>query len=411
MFKRIIFVLIIFTNPIWAQNTRHSEDFLHSDWMNTKIPPDQSFFLYSNDNWIKNNPIPKDFPQWSIFRKLGKANLLRLKHLLVSLPIHQDAFAKKINQQLYQIYQSGLDIKTIEKTKNIPLLPLIQQIKTIDSSQDLAQTIGLLHQIDVPVFFKFSSFFDYHRRHFKIANIAENGLLLPAKSYYFRNGKNAKAIQSSYLLYLKHLFININLTPEEATKKAEDVWFFEHGLAQFFHEKAFFRNPHQIDNRSNSLSFIEHYPALHFDIYFETIGFSDVIHINNSTPDYLKELNNIIGKTSLDTIKFYLLAHLLHEYAPYMDQEYSSASCQFHRAIQGNKRCSARWLIVLSNINKYLGFALGDLYIEKYHKAGDIKKAKKIYQQIKAEMAKTIPKSTWLSEETRANALKKLHHS
>ena len=106
MFKHII-ALVIFTNLIWAQNTRHPDDFLHSDWMNTKIRPDQSFFLYSNDNWIKKNPIPKDFPQWSIFRKLGKANLLRLKHLLENLPNHKEAYAKKINQQLYR--KSGVN--------------------------------------------------------------------------------------------------------------------------------------------------------------------------------------------------------------------------------------------------------------------------------------------------------------
>ena len=205
MLKRITIVVICFllSSLSWAKKNLHPDDYIHKDWMNTAISQEENFFLYSNDQWIKNNPIPNDFAQWSIFRKLGKANLLRLRHLLEKLPSQEDAYAKKINQQLYALYQSGLDIRTIEKTKDTPLLGLIQQIKTIHNDQDLAQTIGLLHQIDVPVFFKFTSFFDYHHRHFKIANIQESGLLLPAKNYYFKSGKNAKSIQASYLLYLK----------------------------------------------------------------------------------------------------------------------------------------------------------------------------------------------------------------
>ena len=163
MLKRITIVVICFllSSLSWAKKNLHPDDYIHKDWMNTAISQEENFFLYSNDQWIKNNPIPNDFAQWSIFRKLGKANLLRLRHLLEKLPSQEDAYAKKINQQLYALYQSGLDIRTIEKTKDTPLLGLIQQIKTIHNDQDLAQTIGLLHQIDVPVFFKFTSFFDY----------------------------------------------------------------------------------------------------------------------------------------------------------------------------------------------------------------------------------------------------------
>jgi putative endopeptidase len=53
--------------------------------MNKTIRPEDDFFLFSNGNWIKNNPIPPSESRWGSFNELENSNKKKLTEILENL--------------------------------------------------------------------------------------------------------------------------------------------------------------------------------------------------------------------------------------------------------------------------------------------------------------------------------------
>ena len=57
--------------------------------MNKTIRPEDDFFLFSNGNWIKNNPIPPSESRWGSFNELENSNKKKLTEILENLNLEE----------------------------------------------------------------------------------------------------------------------------------------------------------------------------------------------------------------------------------------------------------------------------------------------------------------------------------
>ena len=77
----------------------------YTNWstiVDSSFKPNDNFFLYVNNNWIKNNPIPDDMSRWGMFNILHESNKKKIKDILTD---------EKLNSNIKILHQ-GYSKKT-----------------------------------------------------------------------------------------------------------------------------------------------------------------------------------------------------------------------------------------------------------------------------------------------------------
>jgi putative endopeptidase len=396
--------LILLAASVHAQNNDH----LHIDWMDTNYQAAENFFMYSNHNWLKKNPIPNDKGRWSIFDYLDEKVNQQIQDLLLNLPQSPSLFSKKINQQLHQYFKSGLDKHTIEKEKAKALEPFIEKINAYQNLKDLAKLTAKLHKIGVNVFYDVSSTADIHKKGQLIAGISQDGLNLPNRDYYLLADENGHSIYNAYMALLEHFFIELNYTHEDAKQAAVETWEIEKKIAEISEPKAFFRDPKNIDHPYQAAELAKKYPQLFLNEYFLARGLKNNFKINNFSEKYLQELDLYLKTLDGQQLKNYLLAHLYFAYANYMHASIKNAYCKFEMILSDTEACLPQWKQMIQDLNHFLGYAVGDIYMTHYYQMGVIEKINSMIENIKQQMASQIENNLWLSQKTKAFALLKL---
>ena len=390
-----------------SQLSQAQPDFLNSKWIDARISPADDFFMHANANWIKTNPIPNEYSRWSIFDKLKQTVTLQLQDIIVHLPQSAD-YKNLINQQIYAFYASGMNTENIEKLKTQPLMPLINEIKTYHNINNLPALLAKLHSYDVDAFFYFSSDSDLHKPQQMIGVIVQSGINLPHRDYYLKNNTAAKKIQNDYISFLQTIFQQLGLNAAEAQKAALQSFAIEKHLATLFKPSDYFRIPKNIDNQSSEINLAKSYPKLHLMAYFQHRNLPEGFIVNNYTPDYLTALEKYLASLDAKQIQNYLIAQLIYHYANNLNAAFSDALCKFNMQLSGKKSCHSRSEKIIKELNTYLGYAVGDLYVAKYYHSGNIEATNQIVSSIKKQMQVYLTNSTWLSATTKHKALVKL---
>ena len=81
------------------------------------VSPKDNFFLFSNGGWMKNNPIPAEYPNWNTFIHLRDVNLERVRAILDELSSMTNPVAGTDTTKLSHFYRAAMDEEAIEATQ------------------------------------------------------------------------------------------------------------------------------------------------------------------------------------------------------------------------------------------------------------------------------------------------------
>lgn len=388
---------------LWSHAVHSSPPFWM--WIDQSIPPQENFYLFANQNWIKQHPIPQAEAEWSIFNELKHEIDQELANTLKDLPKRPKLNHVKLFQQLHRLYQSGMDQQSINQANIQPLKPLLQQIHQFNP---LFSTLAKLHRYNIPGFFQLYPYSSLHQPKRIIAAINQPNLILPDRNYYLHPSPAHDLILDAYRSYITQLLQNIGYSKTKARGAAKSVLEIETMIAKFSADRDFFRQPKNIDHVISFATFEQKYPNLPWSEYFSSLNFQPKF-INVSNPHYFEQLNVYLPQLSQAQIQDYLIANLLVEMAEYLPDAYAQPACRFHQAIRGNQSCPKPYEQVMSFMNQYLGFALGDLYIATHHDNNTIPYVTEIYRDIRHSLKHAIITNRWLSTATKQKALLKLN--
>ncbi|CAN5402425.1 hypothetical protein BH11BAC1_BH11BAC1_17040 [soil metagenome] len=126
-------------------------------------------------------------------------------------------------------------------------------------------------------------------------------------------------------------------------------------------------------------------------------------------PEFLKELESQLKKTSVEDWKIYLKWNLLNLGGNVLSNDFVMEDFHFNsEVISGQKQIKERWNRMVSFTDGYLGDALGQLYVAKYFPPEAKKKADELVSNLMAEYKERITKLDWMGEDTKKKALEKL---
>src|SRR5699024_4904524 len=126
-------------------------------------------------------------------------------------------------------------------------------------------------------------------------------------------------------------------------------------------------------------------------------------------PDFYKKVSALIESAPLDVWKNYLRFHLVSSYAPWLSSPFAEAHFDFfNKTLNGQQQSEPRWKRASNLVNRQLGDALGQLYVERYfppeakeYMAGMVNNLEETYRE-------RIKRLDWMSDSTKDKAVSKL---
>ena len=354
---------------------------------------------------MKANPIPPQYSRWGRFNELAEHNQTVLREILDDSSAHRDRSA--IDQKIGTFYGSCMNESAVDKAGYDPIKPALERIQALSSKADLAAEIARFHNQGVDSFFRFNSTPDSDDARMTIAEFDQGGLGLPDKSYYLQDKDSEK--REKYVAHISGMFQLIGIAPTEADSKAKAVLAVEISLATASLDRTLRRNPHLLHNRMTLAQLEALAPSFNFKRYFTDRHAPTFESLNVSVPDFFKNLNTLIGSSSLDDLKSYLMWHYVNNYASELSKPFVDADFDFYqRYLNGTKELQPRWKRCVQLTDRSLGDAVGQRYVEKAFPAQSKERTRQLVAIIEKEMAADIDSLTWMTAATKQQALVKL---
>ena len=400
---------IILSSTSWSSTKESlSSDPLHLEWFNKTIQPSQNFYAYANGGWQAQNPIPPEYSSWGTFQLLHERNQKIIHEMLMTAANNKTAKPGSIEQKVGDFYFSGMDEPSINELGIMPLAPEFKHIASIKNVTELQTVLTHLHTIGVEACFNFGSMQDYTNSSEMIGAAFQGGLSLPDRDYYLKDDLKFKKIRMAYIQHITKMFELMGDSELKAHQAATVVMQIETLLAKKSLSQIEQRDPHAIYHPMKLKQLDEVTPHFSWGEYFQLMGLPKINHINLATPIFFKEFNHLLESVPLEDWKIYLRWHLLDSFAPYLSTAFVVENFKMVSAISGTKKLLPRWKRVVNTENGALGFAIGKLYVEHYFPSSSKQAVFGILTNIHKALAHDLQTLNWMTEATRAAALKKL---
>jgi len=376
---------------------------------------------------MKNNPIPSGYPSWNSFMSLRlksqedcKALLAELEEKLNANPTDEGVTDE--GKKVAYFYKAAMNEIAIESAGVKPMAPLLelcaQAAKCKDNKEEFAKCLGTMElKYSVKPFFSIGASPDAKKSELSIAQVAQGGIRLPDRDYYFDDDKEAqRAAYKKTMALLLTLLEDASATEpsDEAVATAEKVYELEKRLAENHMTKTENRDPHDTYNKMTMEQLMEVGDgAFDFGSYFEAAtgkATSAIGALNLRNAKALKKVAEVASTTDEDTLESYFRWLSVASCAPYLSSAFVNAHFEFYeKTLQGTAEIKPRWKRAMEFTENSLGEALGKLYCAKYFDETSKERALAIVEQVRQALEDRLKEVEWMtSEETRKNALKKM---
>jgi putative endopeptidase len=384
---------------------------LNTEFMDTNADPCVDFYQYSCGGWMKKNPIPPDQPGWSVYGKLAQDNERFLWGILSELA-SKDQGRNANQQKIGDYFAACMDESAIEKFGAAPIKPYLEQINRLESKKQLPAVLAQIHlrSDNGDMFFRFGSGQDYGDSSQVIAFANAGGLGLPDRDYYTRTDPHSVELRQKYVAHMQRMFVLLGDAPDAAQRQAVRVMAIETALAQASLTRVQRRDPHNLDHKMDLARLQALSPGFDWGVYLKGLGLGAQNVFNVSQPAFYKELENQLQAASVDDIKAYLRWHTVHSAAPFLSQAFVNEDFEFFgKTLRGTPQLRPRWQRCERLVDDQLGEALGQEFVNRAFSPEMKQSALTMTKQIEQAMAADIEQLTWMSPETKQNALAKLH--
>jgi putative endopeptidase len=370
--------------------------------------PCDDFYEFAMGGWMKSNPIPPEFSSWGSFTILADRNQESMRGILENAA-KANAAANSNQQKIGDFYATCMDSAAIDAAGVKALVMDLGAIGKLKDPSELQPLIGRLQETGNGYLFGFASTQDLDDSTQVIAEIGQGGLGLPERDYYTRTDDKSKQLRADYVAHIAKMFVLAGDSAEKANAESQTVMNFETTLANASLSRVQMRDPHAVWHKMTLPQLEALAPSWPWEAYFRQRNSPSFAFINVEQPDFFKEANRLLTATPLDQWKSYLRWHVLHANAGELSDPFVQENFNFYgRKLSGSKQIQPRWKRCVQSVNRNLGEALGQVYVEKYFPPEAKTHAREMVMNLIAALSTDIPALNWMDADTKKAALEKL---
>jgi endothelin-converting enzyme/putative endopeptidase len=374
------------------------------------VDPCTDFYHYACGKWLKENPIPADQSSWGRFNELHERNQVILRNVLEKQAANTNGRSAD-DQKIGDYYYSCMDEAAIEQKGLKPLEPTLNSIAAVKDKSELPALLAQLHNNGSSAFFVFTSEPDFKNSAMDIANTDQGGLGLPDRDYYLKDDAKSVELRQKYQQHITNMFKLAGDSPAQAASEANTVMQIETALAKASMDRIERRDPNNIYHKMPVSQLQQLSPDFKWNEYFTTVKGPSFDSLDVSVPDFFKGMNQVIATNDLDALKTYLRWHALHSSAILLPKAFVDENFDFFgRTLTGAKELRPRWKRCVQYTDGDLGEALGQAYVAEAFPPSSKEATLKLVHELEAALKQDIAQLSWMSPETKTQALDKLAH-
>jgi len=368
----------------------------------------KDFYKYINDEWLKNITISDDNFKISTFDIINKKNDDKIKDIILN------------NTFLNKFYQSMINNKS--KISNINnIIELIDNIKNLNQ---LMSILSFFHSINCNIFWDIYVSENFFNSNEQIINLTQGNVCLYDISLY--NNDDYNNTLENYKNYMYSMFEILYEKDDTMIKICDKILEFEKKLANIMLNKKDIRNFKDNIYEITLDDFNKEYnKGINLNIYIKSMinlldNNIDKKHFNklliennlkNNDKNYFKKLDNLLINTDINILKLYIKWVFIDKYLIMIDTNAEKLHFDFYyNKIKGQKKPKSIEKKTIKLCKSYFGDLIGYEFGKKYYNKEIDKYINKMIDNIIDSCNNNINKITWMSIETKKNALKKLKY-
>ncbi|MBI3676007.1 MAG: M13 family metallopeptidase [Proteobacteria bacterium] len=383
-----------------------------------KAKPGDDFFRYANGTWLDHTQIPADKPAYSLRLAMTDTTEQRLHEIMEAAAATVAHAPTTTEGKVGAFYKSFMNEANVEKLGASPLKAHLDAIRAAKSRDDIAALMGRSNfDFNAALF---GTYIDIDIKNPKIYAVTANqsGLGLPDRDYYLK--KEFEGPRAKYHAYVASLLKLLNWPG--ADKHADEILALETRVAQASWTRVQDRDPVATYNPMTIAELEKLSPGFSWSRYLGEAKLGGLKRIIVAEKSAFPKLAAIFAGTPLETLKAWQAFTMADSAAPYLSKAFTDASFEMHnKTLSGQLAQSARWkrgvhtvsggdFLAGDRVDRFgnIGWAVGELYTAKYFPPSSKAKIEDLIQNLKAAFRARLVKLDWMSEKTKAQALKKL---
>ncbi|HAI76279.1 MAG TPA: peptidase M13 [Microscillaceae bacterium] len=374
----------------------------------TNVRPQDDFFSFVNGGWVNKTQIPATEGRWGSFNEINERNRTVLKQILEDAAGQaRSQAAGSLIQLVGDMYTAGMDSTLIESLGFKPILNELNWIETLATPQDILKNIAHCHLFGIPTAFGFGVSADAKDSRNNAAYLRQGGLTLPDRSYYLEDNARFQKIREQYMAHVVNMLKLIG--EDDAETMAQQIFAIEKRLAEISRDRVKLRNPEMNYNKRTIDELQTLMPNFNWSNYFTEIGAAAPAYVIVGQPEFMEEINKMLVDTPVDHWQAYFKWKVVTSAAPHLSSAFVNETFDFFsRTLRGVTAIQPRWKRILALVDGSLGDALGQLFVAKAFPPEAKARMAEMIENIRDAFAERIQNLSWMSDETKAQAMTKL---
>lgn len=379
--------------------------------LDKSVRPADDFYQYACGGWMKSHPLPAAYSRYGSFDKLAEDNVKRINDILNDLKTKEYAEGTT-ERKLSDLYKLATDEQRRNADGIAPLMPMLNRIQ---AAKNVKALVALQMEMSTYTSNEFYGVYigaDEKNAKQNIVNVYQGGLVLGQKEYYLDDDAATADIREAYKQHVVKMFKFFGYSEKAATKKMQNILRLETELAKVSKSNAEMRDPEANYHKMTLKEFNTRYPHLYMEQIVNASGVDSkyMQELVVGQPEFLDGADKLMATLKAEELRDYIQWRQILSAVSYLSEDAVAANFEFFgKKMSGRKENHPLWKRATSQVEGQMGEALGKMYAEKYFPESSKTRMKQLVRNLQISLGERIEAQTWMSAETKKNALDKLN--
>ncbi|GGL10857.1 putative zinc metalloprotease [Curtobacterium luteum] len=377
---------------------------IHTDELDAGVRPQDDLYRHVNGTWVAATPIPDDKARYGAFTILAEEAELAVRDIVER---SQQAAPGTEERKVGDLYTAFTDEERLEALGTGPIEPLLAEIDTIDSVEDVLRSVGRFERLGLPGFLQLFVDNDPGDPESYVVFLEQSGLGLPDESYY-REDRFAD-IRTKYREFVAAMFPLAGF--DDAGARTDDVIGLETALAAQHWDNVTTRDSQKTYNKLPWSEVAALAEGIDLRAWWEAIdapaGAFETVVVRE--PSFITGLAALLVAEPIEAWRNWLRWQVVRGSAAYLTSAFSATNFSFYgTALTGAPKQRERWKRGVSLVEGAMGEAVGRIYVQEHFDETSKATMDELVANLVEAYRQSVTGLDWMTDETRARALDKL---